>query len=110
MLKDVTLVPKDKCPLDVLAEMGEQTANAWIFLHKNAVEKLRSTADIVTVTDSFLKMHWKETEKYPSTTILVKHPTKEYIWQRIYHIMAIDIAFDYEPSDPEHLFFLQMEE
>lgn len=41
MKKKVTLVPKDKCPLDVLAEMKERTANAWIFLHHNAVEKLQ---------------------------------------------------------------------
>lgn len=45
MKKEVILVPKDKCPLDVLAEMGERTKNAWIFLHQNATEKLKKTAD-----------------------------------------------------------------
>ena len=30
MKKEVIIVPEDKCPLDVLAEMGERTANAWI--------------------------------------------------------------------------------
>ena len=38
-------MPHDKCPLDILSEMGDKTQNAWIFLHRNAFEKLRSTAD-----------------------------------------------------------------
>ena len=104
MLKKVILVPKDKCPLDVLAEMGSQTANAWIFLHTNAVEKLRSTADTIT-TNGPLKMYWKETEKYPSTTILLEPKAK---WYRVCHIKAEDIAFEYEPHDPKYIFFLKM--
>ena len=35
MKKEEIIVPKDKCPLDVLSEMGERTKNAWIFLHYN---------------------------------------------------------------------------
>ena len=34
MLKEITYVPQDKCPLDVLAEMGAETSDAWIYLHK----------------------------------------------------------------------------
>ena len=107
MLKEVTLVPKDKCPLDVLAEIGTQTANAWIFLHKNAVEKLRTTADEIIDAVDFLKMYWSGTEKYPSTTILLEGTAT---WYKVSTIEADDIAFKQSVSDPEHIFFLQMEE
>lgn len=46
MKKEVTLVPKDKCPLDVLADMEERTADAWIYFHENAVKKLEKSCDI----------------------------------------------------------------
>lgn len=41
-------VPKDKCPLEVLAEIGEQTRDAWIFLHNDVVDHLKETAICVT--------------------------------------------------------------
>lgn len=105
MLKEVIIVPKDKCPLDVLAELGAKTGRSWIFLHKTAIEKLRKTADIYPA--GFCKlMYWKETERYPSTTIYVENTQTD--WSRVYHINASDIAFDYEPNDPEYLFFLKM--
>ena len=108
MVKDIIFVSKDKCPLDTIAEMGSKTAKAWIFLHRNAIDKLRSTADIVDGCTGFLKMVWKETEKYPATTVYVENGGTE--WIRVYYINASDIAFDYEPLDPKYLFFLKMED
>lgn len=38
------IVSKDRCPLEAIAEMGEQTKNAWIFLNKDAIEQLKEKA------------------------------------------------------------------
>ena len=108
MLKEVILVPKDKCPLDVLAEMGPQTANSWIYLHKNAVEKLRNTSHFDFGFASFIELKWKETSEYPATLIWIDNSTGE--WLKVLRVQACDIAFRFEASDPEQIFFLQMEE
>ena len=102
------IVPEGKCPLDVLAELGRITRNARIFLHKNAVEKLRTTADAVDLCRGYLGMSWKATEKFPATAITLKCSKEE--WNRVIHIKASDIAFEHEVRRPEYLFFLQMEE
>ena len=90
MITDVIIVPKDKCPLDVLAELGSKTGKAWVFLHTTAIEKLLKTADTVDCFGSF-QIEWKETEKYPATTILVEDTKKD--WSRVCRINASDIAF-----------------
>jgi len=106
MIKEVILVPQDRCPLDVLAEMGEQTANSWIFLHENAVKKLRITADEDIDAGDFLLLTWEKTEKYPSTVFLLK---KEPTWYQVRRIEATDIAFSGKSIDPQNIFFLKME-
>ena len=106
MLKEVIYVPQDKCPLDVLAEMGPETGHAWIYFHENAIEKLTKSADYIDGCSVFLELEWKETEKYPKTIIRYENTTNE--WRKVFYINAIDISFDYEPSDPEYIFFLKM--
>ena len=65
MKKEVILVPQDKCPLDVLAEMGECTRNSWIFLHDNVVDKLHSTADESHIhEDDYVYLCWHATKDY----------------------------------------------
>ncbi len=65
MKKEPILVPKNKCPLDVLAEMGEQTKSAWIFLHRNAVEKLISLAEnhFIHQNIGFQVLSWNATDE-----------------------------------------------
>lgn len=106
MKKDVTFVPKDKCPLDVLADLGERTKNSWIFLHDNAVGKLTKTADCIK-EDEYLELVWSATEKYPAATLDIEIAGT---WHKIYRIIADDIAFEHEPQDPEEIFFLKMAE
>jgi len=108
MLKEVIYVPQDKCPLDVLAEMGAETGNAWIYLHKNAIEKLAKSADYVDSCIIFLEMEWKETEKYPKT--ILRYEDTSHQWHKVIYINASDISFNYQPSDPKHIFFLKMAE
>lgn len=108
MLKKVIIVPANKCPLDVLAEMGSRVLNSWIFLHKNALEKLWITADVIDKFPLIIQMQWAKTPKYPATLFSVINLNEE--WFKVSKINATDIAFKTAPSDPEHIFFLKMEE
>ena len=101
-------VPKDKCPLDVLAEMGEQTKNAWIFLHQNAINKLRRTVNKVTKLRDLCEFAWDATEKYTSTILTFKKETG--CWYKVCRIYASDIAFRLQVKDPENVIFLKMDE
>lgn len=111
MKKEVIPVPKDKCPLDVLAEMGERTKNAWIFLHQNALEKLLSTADEKSVTGklAYHELRWNATEEFPATSVCIEHNTQT-DWLKVVGITATDIAFSLYPNDPEDIYFLKMGE
>ena len=111
MKKEVKLVPKDKCPLDVLAELGEQTKSAWIFLHRNAVEKLISIADDhrPQMSCDFQELFWNATDAFPETTIWIElHPDK--VWLEVYRIDADDIAFNLPADDPDNILFVKMDE
>ena len=111
MKKEVTLVPKDKCPLDVLAEMGERTKNAWIFLHQNALKKLITIADTHQVQgrNAYHYLHWDATDDFPETEVLIDFNT-QVDWVLVVGISASDIAFKQKPADPEDIYFLKMDE
>lgn len=108
MIKDIIYVRNEECPLDTIANLGAAAARAWIFLHKNAVAKLRKSADTIDGCDAFLQLTWRATDKYPSTTLYVENSNKE--WLRVLYIKASDISFEYEVSDPKYIFFLKMVE
>ena len=111
MKKEVMRVPQDKCPLDLLAEMGEQTKSAWIFLHRNTVEKLISTADshVLHCVNGFQELFWQGTDALPETTLWVEwHDNK--VWLEVYLIQANDIAFNHPVADPDEIIFINMEE
>lgn len=113
MKKEVILVPKDKCPMDVLAEMGERTKESWIFLHSNAVENLQHS-DGVSCEEGrkqgTLVLTWEATDTYPETRVVVDISALCTEWKPIILISASDIAFDLMPVDPEDIFFLKMAE
>lgn len=112
MKKEVIIVPKDKCPLDVLAEMGERTANAWIFLHANAVEKLQRS--YVSCKEGkkpgTLDLTWEATDEYPETRVVIDVGAMAVDWKHVILISASDISFTLMPVDPEDIYFLKMEE
>ena len=111
MKKEPIIVPKDKGLLDVLAEMGEETKCAWIFLHRNAVDELISTAD-----DHSPRVHsgihilcWNETDVSSKKLMWIElHPNK--VWLEVRLIDADDIAFNWPADDPDDLLFLKMDE
>lgn len=113
MKKEVIIVPNDKCPLNVLAEMSERTENAWIFLHHNAVEKLQHS-DGVSCTEGgkqgTLVLTWEATDDYPETRVVIDVCAMEIAWKPIILISASDIFFTLMPVDPEDIYFLKMEE
>ncbi len=113
MKKDVNviLVPKDKCPLDVLADMQERIRNSWIFLHRNAVNKLRETADETREIAFGSYMCWKGTDEYPSTLLTFDSDlvgTCRGVWSQVTAIIASDINFA-SSLDPKYIYFLKME-
>ena len=113
MKKEVVIVPKDKCPLDVLAEMGEKTKDSWIFLHSNAVEKLQHSDGVSSKEgrkQGTLVLTWEATEDYPETRIVVDVCGLNAEWKPIILISDSDIAFNLMPVDFEELFFLKMAE
>lgn len=111
MKKDVINVPMDKCPLDVLAEMGERTKDAWIFLHMDAVEHLQHSDGVSSEEgrkQGTLVLTWKETKEYPKTRLVVNLCGFDACWKPIISISASDIAFTLMPDDPEDIYFLKM--
>ena len=111
MKKEVKLVPKDKCPLNVLAELGEQTKSAWIFLHRNAVEKLISIADDhrTRMSHDLRELFWNATNAFPETTIWIEFDPEK-VWLEVYRIDADDIAFNLPADDPDNILFVKMDE
>lgn len=113
MKKEVIIVPMDKCPLDVLAEMKERTRDAWIFLHSNAVEKLQHSDGVSSEEgrkQETLVLTWEATEEYPETRVVVDVCGLNAEWKPIIAISASDIAFNLMPIDPEDIYFLKMAE
>lgn len=110
MKKEVILVPKDKCPLDVLAEMGERTRNAWIFLNKNLFPSLvNSNCSSCKQIRRHYVLTWEATSEYPKTEVIIDD-SEDATWRSIINIFADDIAFKAKPDDPEDIFFLKREE
>lgn len=110
MKKEEIIVPKDKCPLDVLAEMGEQAKNAWLFLHRNAYRKLLDISNKpADWNPKYYRLMFHSTENYPETEICICSDT-HLDWFPVYTISASNITFKMIPSDPEDIFLLKMEE
>lgn len=100
------MVPMDKCPLEVLAGMGEETKNAWIFFHDNVIKRLRKTADKVVTVSHIQELLWRGEDNKKMFVDFEKGLTD---WRRVYRINSINIAFRNEPRNPENVIFLQME-
>ena len=109
MQKDVTLVPKSKCPMDVLAELGERTKKSWIFLHDDVVKILRASCDKSYIYADCIRFFWDATEEYPTTSICVCE-NEIGCWKTVTDINAPDISFERKADDPDEIFFIKMDE
>ncbi len=101
--------PIDKCPLDLLAELGERTKDCKIYLDQKALEKLQESCSKSVSTDSrLLSMFWAASRTYPSTELLVsKEKTKDGYFEILY-IKADDIAFEEPSCNPKEIFKIKM--
>lgn len=111
MKKDVTPVPKDKFLLNLLADMGDQTKNAWIFLHHNDMEKLSSIADnyFPHGHSNFQEFRWNATDDFPERLIWVELQQGR-VWLKVLRIEAKNIPFNLPADDPDDILFLKMDE
>ena len=114
MRRDI-LVPKDMCPLNKLAEMGESIRKSWIFLHQNAYDRLvKSEGAKPSGGDSVNRnkttcIIWEATDEYPKTVVFCEVPEPNG-WGKITAITVDDIAYGNCPIDPEEVLFLKMAE
>lgn len=110
MKKEVTLVPKGKNPLSILAEMGDRTKDAWIFLHQGVANELRRDSNgYEELASSMIRLRMNATEEFPSRSITIE--TEGFgAWNRVRIIEADDIAFNYESLDPEEIIFIKMDD
>ena len=107
MRKEVIVVPWGECPLDVLARLGEQTENAWVFLYVDTVRVLEMTASSHDMGERET-LKWDETNPlHPGTTMVLKRDSE--LWFRVIKIDAPNIAFKDESHDPENIFFFQID-
>lgn len=107
MKKEIILVPKDKYPLEILSEWEERTANAWIFLHKNLVQKFKDSCDKWEfVRLYFIELNWNATENFPATFLSIKGLDT---WLSL-HCIKMNNKLEYSCSDSEEILFFQMEE
>jgi len=93
MKKEVIYVPKDKCPLDTIKELGDEAISAWVFLHKNVIEKLKEI-------NVYVSTYYGCGDVWMVAAAIEK-----------YEIPRMRIQFDWIAcKDPENIFFIQMEE
>lgn len=105
-------IPENTCPLNVIAEMGEEVKNARIYLGKKAVENLRNTADLNRLYGDFEKvinkLFWEKNDEYPSTLMKITSVCDDFFL--VLEITADDIAFKKNPEYPKRIIFLEMED
>ncbi len=112
-MKEITLVPKDKCPLRFIREIEERANNPWIFLHNNVLEKLISSAN-QHATQPYgsarrIEGHYLIWDDASSSRELLTAPGKE--WFRvIFFLDNGDKFLRQSAADPEEIFFLKMDE
>ena len=112
MKKDIIVVPKEKCPLDVLSEMGRKVRNAWIFLHESVINKFEAeqNQEVVHLDDGTISYKWNETPDFPETILEISNlNVLGKVWYPVVFINACDIAFEKPSDDPKHIYFFQME-
>ena len=115
---NILLIPKGKCLLNYLREMGERTRNSWLLIHENVVKQLEETSDDETYEPAYIRNFiWEKNSQYPQSILGIdlSHELlrgKEYVveWYAIEQIRAKDIAFRDSPKNPDEIFRLKMEE
>ena len=107
MKREIDLVPYDKCVLTYIAELGERTADAWIYIDKGCIEQMYERCDKITGIKGFMvTLHYNGSDEYPPAEVTVQCHKP---WNQILLIKADDIAFKGRSDDPKEIFFLKLE-
>lgn len=110
MVKEVVLLPKDKCPLAFIRELGENIKKSWIFLHADIVPYLMLTAnDSIMNGYKPILIHWDAIGELSEISIAVKYD-KDNIWNEMVGIKTDKINLDKRCTDPQYIYFIKMEE
>lgn len=101
-------VPKDMCPLDFLADLGERIKNVKLLFHGNVFNKLIHSQGVSheEISKDLYELTWEATEDYPETKLTINLDLGE--WHTVYSISADDIAFEKLPVNPESTIRLKM--
>lgn len=106
---NVILVPRNKCLLDVLAEMEERIENAWLFINDDVVMKLEEDCLLIEcMINEEIFMYWQATENNSRTSLSLKTAYGE--WFFCSSISAEDISFTVPAPVPNDVFFIMMED
>ena len=110
MKTQITIVPKDKNPLDVLKELGKRTKSAWIFMDYASVEQLKSIASWRRPYphNRSQELHWRATITH-TESILTVEDKYDQMWQKVLSIHDSDIYFKKPADNPKEIFFLKIE-
>lgn len=114
MKKEVIIVPKNKCPLDVLSDMGERLIGIGILFSITSLNKLKETADRYEKLDpTAYFLSWNATKDFPQTTLIVvgeySCDSSGFEYRAVY-IDADDICFRTQWDDRTVDYFLTIEE
>ncbi len=108
---DPIYCPKDKDPRDFLAELGDQTKNAWIYVSDGFYSNLCATCSSFGSLNAskHLKLKWYLYDN--ETTIIIKFVTVDScLWNEITSIHSKDIAFKEKSPNPTDILFIKMED
>ena len=107
------IVPKNKHILDFLAEMGDKTKNAWIFLHRNITDDvIREKGTDFTQEEHGLRyFFWTSKARHHAHSMMSCSVSQNREWYMVGKIMASGVAFEKccENKKPDYIILLQKE-
>ena len=111
-LLDLT-VPKNKHTLEFLAEMGEKTKNAWIFLHESITDDVIREEGVVYTYNQrgFSHFYWISKAQEHSCPRMVCSISPNTWWYVVVEISAPGVAFEKccKNRKPDYIILLQKE-
>lgn len=113
MEKEIIIVPKNKCPLEVINGMGDQLKSSWVFIHENAYQHLlKSEGASCTMGNKMnlpksVLITWYSSSKFPKSLVFCEVPPS-LGWSRVPYIELDTSIFRFSPPDPNQIFFFKM--
>ena len=110
----IITVPTGKCPLNVIAEIGEDLKGALILLDDTVLKALAESANVkrhgihknCCVCYSFETYFWEASKNRPETTIKVSDYRCRKGWHRVLRIEGI--VCTHEPYSPKRYIKIKM--